>query len=365
MKKLFFLLLSCLLLTGCQPDKKYTSLDWNSGFDTFISLTSYTRSQEKADEQMETTKTLFSLYNTYFDIYHTYPHVNNLKTINDNAGIAPVQVAPEIIECLLKAKEFHTLSHGDFDITMGAVLKVWHHYRDEGVILNGAGQLGNLPTEKELEEARACTGWQYVEIDEEASTVYITNPCVSLDIGGIAKGFAVEKIAQAIESHVSAAIVNGGGNTRTVKTKPDQSDWVSGIQNPENDGSLLAVSVKGSQSIVTSGDYQRFYVAEDGLLYHHIIDPKTSYPAMLYRSVTIITQDSGDADGLSTCLYTVSIEEGIEILNHYNNLHPDTPASAIWIMDKDKKIETKNGFELQDFYISCTDDLLDKLIFNP
>lgn len=366
MKKIVLLLLSTLLLLGgCtkKPPKtevelqKFNNMSFTAGFDTFLSLTAYSASQEDFDKLMEKAIQEFKRYNDYFDIYNLYDGINNIKTVNDNAGIAPVKVDPVLIECLLDAKEFYELSQYEFDITIGAVLKVWHNYREEAELLAEKGEYGKVPTVEELDAAKACTGWEYVEIDEEKNTVYINNPCVSLDIGGIAKGFAAEKIAQSMENDVYAGIVNAGGNNRTMNTKPDKSDWVSGVQNPNGDGSLLAIPVKGSQSIVTSGDYQRYYVAEDGIIYHHIIDPKTNFPADHYRSVSIITKDSGDADALSTTLFTLSIEEGKEVLNQYNAAHPDTPASAIWIMNKDKAVEDANGFETTDFYVTSTDDL--------
>lgn len=370
MKKILMLFICLTLLCGCsqkEPDSaqltKYEAQDFTAGFDTILTLSAYTASQEAFDEKMALATNLFSQYNDYFDIYNNYEGLNNLKTINDNAGIAPVEVAPEIIECLMKAKEFYELSNHEYDITLGAVLQIWHRYREEGILLNQSGELGNLPTAEELEAAKACTGWEYVEIDEENNTVFITNPCVSLDVGGIAKGFTAEKIAAALDD-LSAGIINAGGNVRTLYTKPDGTDWKSGIQDPNGNGSLLILSVSGSQSIVTSGDYQRYYVASDGQLYHHIIDPQTNYPAALYRSVTVITKDSGDADALSTTLYTLSLEEGREVIRQYNEAHPDTLLSAIWIMDQDKMTEDENGFYTNEFYVTCTDDLKGKIQVN-
>ena len=375
MKRFNKLLLCTLMLTGCTfknpsssvaptlaPElEQYSEINYTAGFDTFLQLITYSSSQEEFDSLMQQAVDLFTLYDHYFDIYDLAEGINNLKTINDQAGIAPVEVAPEIIECLLQAKEFYELSNHEFDITLGAVLQVWHAYREEGIALNNEGEYGKVPSQQELEAAAACTGWQYVEIDEENNTVYITNPCVSLDVGGIAKGFTAEKIAEKIEARLSAGIINAGGNNRTMKTKPNGSDWISGIQNPNGNGSLLAVAVSGSQSIVTSGDYQRYYFGEDGIRYHHIIDPKTNFPADLYRSVTIITQNSGDADALSTTLYTLNLEEGRKVLQQYNELHPDTPASAVWIMDQDQAAEDINGFTVDEFYVTCSDDLKDKI----
>lgn len=368
MKKITILFLLCLtLLSGCtQSNPKdlssYKNIDYTAGFDTFLQLIGYTESQDDLDKEMKKAVDIFTLYNNYFDIYNTYEGINNLKTINDNAGIAPVKVSDEIIECLLKAKEFYELSNHEFDITLGSLLQVWHQYREEGIELNNNGELGKVPSEEELNQTKACTGWEYVEIDEENNTVYINNPCVSLDVGGIAKGFSAEKIAQALETELYAGIVNAGGNNRTISTKPDGTAWNSGIQHPNDLAkSLLIVSVEGSQSVVTSGDYQRYYVGEDLKAYHHIIDPSTNYPASLYRSVTIITKDSGDADALSTTLFTLSVEDGKQVLESYNQNHPDTVAGAIWIMEKENAIKDDYGFETNDFYVIVTENYVDKV----
>lgn len=171
-------------------------------------------------------KQLFLHYNALFDVYNDYDGLNNIKTINDNAGIEPVSVDPEIIELLKTAKEFYDLSNGEFDVTMGAVLKIWHTYREEGIALNNEGQLGKVPPLAELESAKACTGWDKVEIDEIAGTVYLNQGCASLDVGGIAKGFAAGKVQQKlIEAGLVHGTVDAGGNICTINDKPGGQQW--------------------------------------------------------------------------------------------------------------------------------------------
>ncbi len=364
MKKIiFYFLILILIMTGCNEQstiklEKFSENSITTDFDSFITLVSYEESKEDFDKNFNTTKEYYSLYNDYFDIYENIEGLNNIKTINDNAGIAPVKVDDIIIELLLDAKEFYEISNNKFDVTFGAVLKVWHDYRSQGISLNLDGQLAPIPTEEELLEAASCTGWQYVEIDEQNSTVYINNPCVSLDVGGIAKGFAAEKIAQELSNTTYAGIINAGGNTRTINSKPDGTPWVSGIENPNGDGSLLIVTTEGSNSAVTSGDYQRYFIGEDEKKYHHIIDPESYYPSSYYRAISIFTLNSGDADILSTTLFSLSIEEGKKVLDNYNSLYPDTPAEAIWIMENDEnKQEDENGFVTKDFYVTSTDGI--------
>ena len=360
-----------LLLAGCSTTQKatmedlYSNISLDAGFDTVLYYQEYNSDTEASKAHFEEVVSLFSHYNELFDIYNDYEGVSNIKTINDFAGVSPVVVDPVIIEMLNEAKSFSTLSNDEFDITIGSLLKVWHNYREEGQALNEESKDGHVPTVTELEEASRFKGWDKVIIDEEASTVYITDPEVSLDVGGIAKGFATEKIAETLEQKedIGTVVINAGGNNRTIHTKPDGSPWRVSIQNPDGGNSFLTVSAEDSVSFVTSGDYERYYTAEDGNRYHHIINPDTLFPADLYRSVTIITKDSGAADCLSTALFTTSIEEGKQMLEAYEEESGNT-ADAIWIMDKDKADTKEDGKEHMDFYIVATDNIKDDLTFS-
>lgn len=357
-----------LLLAGCATTQKttmedlYSNISLDAGFDTVLYYQEYNADAEASKAHFEEAVSLFSHYNELFDIYNDYEGVANIKTINDFAGISPVVVDPAIIEMLNEAKTFTEMSDEEFDVTIGSLLKVWHNYREEGQALNEEGKSGNVPSDGELEEASRFKGWDKVIIDEDASTVYITDPNVSLDVGGIAKGFATEKIAETLaeKEDIGTVVINAGGNNRTIHTKPDGSPWRVSIQNPDGGNSFLTVSAKDSVSFVTSGDYERYYIAEDGTRYHHIIDPDTLFPADLYRSVTIITKDSGAADCLSTALFTVSVEEGKKILETYEAETGET-ADAIWIMDKDKADSTTDGIDHQNFKIVATDNIKDNI----
>ena len=351
MKKIISLLLSATLLVACNasspaPTSSTISLKSNicmdCGFDTFFAVQGMPLEQDEFDTVFTEASNDFSYYNKLFDIYNDYEGINNIKTINDNAGIQPVEVDHVIIEMLQEAKYFYDLSNGEFDITIGALLKVWHNYREEGIDLNTEGKKGNLPTTEELEEASTHKGWNHIQIDEENNTVYIDDSSISLDVGGIAKGFSTEKIAQSLTSEENTTgAINAGGNNRTLGQKYDGSNWRVGIQNPQGSDSILVVNMDGACSFVTSGDYERYYVATDGNSYHHIIDPETLYPAKYFHSVSIITEDSGVADCLSTTLFTLSYEDGLKILDAYKEDHPDTFLEAIWIMDEDTEIETE------------------------
>ena len=355
---------AAVLLWGCtaapaEEQKeliKYSNLSYDAGFDTVYAYTEYGTDEEAMKENFETGTGMFSQCNALFDIYNSYEGVSGLKEINDNAGKAPVEVDPVLIGMLKEAKNFSELTDGAFDITIGSILKVWHNYREEGIEENAAGRPGKVPSMEELQEAAAHTGWSHVTIDEEKNTVYLDDPEMSLDAGGIAKGYAAEMIGQALDDRVSSyASINAGRNIRTVHTKADGSDWRIGIVDPETGSSLLVISKPGSCSFVTSGDYERFYEGEDGTRYHHIIDPSTLMPAAYYRSVTIITEDSSAADCLSTALFCLSVEEGRAVLQKYEQQSGHT-ADAVWIMAKDKTQDTE-GKDTDRYHIAYTEGL--------
>lgn len=321
-------------LTGCVTTspkvEKHSFSSTNIGFDTMIELIAYTKDEATFNQYAETVKSEFTIYNQLFDKYNNYDGINNIKTINDNAGIAPVKVDPIIIEMLHISKDYAEKSDGNFDVTLGAVLDLWHDHREANV--------NTKPSMEELLAAKELTGWKYVEINDEESTVYLNEKGVSLDVGGIAKGYAAELAAQTLEKQgMSSGILNAGGNVRLIGDRPETDYWTIGLENPDLNkvkrDSILQVRVYGNKSFVTSGDYQRGYEV-DGVNMHHIIDPVTLVPARYTHSVTVITPDSGLADAISTVLFTSTLEYGLNFLEELRSNGMDI--EAIWVFDEEQ-----------------------------
>lgn len=329
-------------MSGCSTKnttstlQRYSMNFTDTVFNTFISFSGYATSESSFETFANLVKDDFRYYNQLFDKYNTYDGVHNIKTINDQAGIAPVKVEQDIIELLTLSKQFTNKTKGTFDITMGPVLEIWHQYREEGMKANEENRETTLPSIQDLEDAKQLSGWEYVEINEEESTVYLTKVGASLDVGSVAKGFATEKVARHLEAEgFSSGIINAGGNVRLVGTKPDQTSWKVGVQVPNfissNTDSLMTLSLPSSASFVTSGDYQRFYYHE-GKLMHHIIDSSTLMPVHHYRAVTVIEKDNQFlADILSTALFTLSYEEGKQLISSLKNEGHDI--DVIWVFD--------------------------------
>ena len=184
-----------------------------------------------------------------------------------------------------------------------------------------------------LQEAALHTALDAVIIDEEASTVFISDPSVRLDVGAVAKGWAAQRAA---EDAPKGLLISVGGNVCATGPKDAKgTPWVVGVQNPSGDNYLHTLYVSGG-SIVTSGDYQRYYTV-DGKQYHHIIDPDTLYPGNYWRSVTIVCDDSGLADALSTALFLLPLEDGQKLLDQCG-------AEAMWV-DADGNQHYSSGFK--------------------
>lgn len=331
------LVLAIALLTGCSAPvetvkKKQYQATFLTLFDTVTTIIGYGKTEEEFKEVTDQIHDELEIYHQLFDIYNDYEGVANIKTINDQAGIAPVKVDQKIIDLLLDCKGYYEMSGGAVNVAMGSVLYLWHESRNDGI---NDPESAKLPKEEALKEAAKHCSFDTVIIDEEASTVYLEDPQQRLDVGAVAKGWATERVC---ENAPSGMLVSVGGNVRATGPKPEKnSSWVVGIQEPEGKtGEYLHTVYVNQESVVTSGDYQRYYTV-DGEKYHHIIDPDTLYPAQKWKAVTIVCEDSGLADALSTALFLLSREEGQKLLDEMN-------ACAVWV-DLEGEIYYSTGFQ--------------------
>ncbi len=324
--KRFLTLLVCAMLAvqplaapagaeGQQPARY--SASFLGSFDTVTAIVGISESKAAFTEAAMAVRTTLEELHRLFDIYNSYEGINNLKTVNDNAGIAPVQVDGRIINLLLFCREMAAATGGLVDVTQGSVLRLWH---DARVYSTAFPEDAYLPTEAELAEAALHTGFDKLIIDEIASTVYLTDPAARLDVGAVAKGYAVELAAAQLPDNMMLSV---GGNIRAKGRNTLTGDrWTAGVEDPEG-GEYLHVVWLEDGSIVTSGDYRRYFTV-DGVRYGHIIDPRTRQPGRLWRAVCILCENSGIADALSTALYLLPAEEGQQLLEACG-------AEAMWI----------------------------------
>ena len=339
---IFISILLLLSLSACSSQEKETELVRHEGqflelFDTVTQVIAYTETKEDYNTYyklvFDNTKEMHEL----FDIYNDYEGINNIKTINDNAGIAPVKVDRRIIDLLKFGKEAYAFTNGKTNIAMGSVLRIWHDHREAGLEDPAAA---TLPDMEALKQAALHTDINNVIIDEAASTVYLKDPDMRLDVGAIAKGYTAEQVCQIATKAGYSGLLSFGGNVRATGFKGDgKTPWAIGIQDPfaQGESSYLYLMEVTDRSLVTSGDYERYYEV-DGKRYHHIIDPVTLFPADYFTSVTILCEDSGAADAWSTALFNMSYEEGLKLVE------ADPDVEALWIF-KDGTMKDTSGFQ--------------------
>ena len=317
-----FSLASCKAEEGAKPKTK----TYYRYFDTVCAVYSYLGDNQSVfAERCNEVEALLSLYHNLFDIYYEYDGVNNIRTINRAAGKNPVKVDKALIDFLLFAKEMHTLTGGEVNIAMGSVLKLWHDAREVAVDDPNAAY---VPTEAELAEAAKHTDINSIVIDEESSTVYISDPKTSIDVGALGKGYATDKAAELLISlGATSYVLNFGGNIRAIGEKPSGEGWLTGITNPDKSSSesFAAKITLKNISCVTSGNYERYFIHR-GVRYHHIIDKDTLTPSRYFSSVTVLHSSSAVADALSTALFSMSYEDGKALADSLG-------AEVIWITE--------------------------------
>lgn len=365
MKKVFksLLVLSLLLLTGCQPKYEYYTHNIVGPFDTITTYITYAKSEEDFEEQCQFIEEKLNYYDHLFDRYSSYDDMNNVYTINENAGKQAIKVDKPLIDLLELSIQRSKDISSKVNVAFGSVIEIWHNYREQAEANNG---IGKVPSKEELQEASQHTNLNNIVIDKDKSTVYMKDNQASLDLGATAKGYAVELVKQdLIEMGVEDFLLSGGGNVashgvRKIKKDGDmiledcRERFCVSLQSPgdgnyaesakRNNDSEGILVVQG-ESIVTSGDYQRFYKDENGIRYHHLIDPDTLYPTVNFRSVSIITEDSGLADFLSSAVFLMSYEDGLKLINSLDGVE------AIWMLENGK-IKYSDGLkDNQNMYI--------------
>lgn len=195
------------------------------------------------------------------------------------------------------------MTDGAFDITILPLMNVWRTAREQN----------KLPTDEEIEVARNLVNWQYIILDPLNRAVGLKKAGMGIDLGGIAKGYAIDMAVEALKKHgIKSAMVNAGGDIYLLGKPPQREWWRIGIEDPREEGKLFASLKLGDGAVVTSGDY-RWYFVIDNQRFHHIIDPRSGFPVERMQSVTIIAPKATFADGLSTAIFVLGYKEGIKL----------------------------------------------------
>ncbi|MBB5174312.1 FAD:protein FMN transferase [Texcoconibacillus texcoconensis] len=311
-------------------------------FDTVVQVIGYTTSEEEFYNYTDKIEERFTRYHKLFDKYNEYEGMNNVKTINDNAGHEAVEVDQEIIDIINFSKKWYEKTNGKMNIAGGSLITIWKEIMDE---VKKDPENTELPSMEELEKARESTDIDQIIVNEDEKTVFLADENMSLDFGAITKGFVAEIVGEDMKEKgfTSGAIISGGNWEVLGEPKdPERDYWKVGIQDPEHphqaDESAVLKRIKlQNQSIDTSGDYQRFVMVDD-LRVHHIIDMDTMMPANHHRGVTVIADSAVVTEYLTTELFLLTYEKGRDLVNSFDGVE------ALWVIDHDK-IKMTDGME--------------------
>ena len=299
MKKIFLALAASafIILTGCTAKTNYPVSDTEFLLNTVSTIDIYACTGDRPDVIIDDCfKYIKGLEN---ELSRTVKS-SEISLLNANGG---GNISDDTLYIIEKSLNYSRLTEGAFDITIGEVSALWDFTSGENIV----------PSETDIEKALASVGYENIEIG--GGKVSLKNGA-QLDLGAIAKGYIGDKAAQFLkERGVTSAIINLGGNIVTIGDNNGKPFRI-GIQSPTAEtGEYIGVLDLEDKTAVTSGAYQRFFV-KDGIIYHHILDPKTGYPAQSdIASVTIVADNSTDADALSTSCYILGTERALELIN--------------------------------------------------
>lgn len=229
--------------------------------------------------------------------------------LNGSAGISSERVSNEAFAVLERSKAVSEASDGAFDATIGPLVDLWDYKHST-----------EPPEGARIRQVLPSVDYRSLHLDESQKTASLERKGQSVDLGGIGKGFASDSFMDVLRKHgITSAYSNIGGNVSTLGLKPDGSPWSVGIRHPRRDCLIGAVQVNGD-AVVTSGDYERYFVDGSGRRRHHILDPRTGYPAESgLISVTVVGKSALTADALSTAIFVSGLEKGLEILSGFGN----------------------------------------------
>ena len=232
----------------------------------------------------------------------TYKPDSELSVVNKKAARGPVAISKELLSLIDRALEYSRITSGAFDITYASAGK-YYDYRNS-----------KRPNDSQLREALPAIDYHHVSIDKSASTIEFLHPGVHIDLGGIAKGYAVDRGMEILaRAGVTTALITAGGDTRVVGKRWDRP-WHIGIRNPRDEKNIVSMIPLENSAISTSGDYERFF-EEDGVRYHHILNPETGKSTHGVLSSSIIGKQATDTDALSTSVFVLGVEKGLQLID--------------------------------------------------
>ncbi len=254
----------------------------------------------------------------------TYKPDSEISRANRQAAEKPIKISVELLDLFAKGIEMSRLTHGAFDFTYASVGQMYDF------------RAGVRPDEKQINAMLPAIDYRFVVLDPEKQTVFFARQGVRIDLGGIAKGYAVERAVGILRAQgIEHGLVSAGGDSRILGDRRG-APWIVGVRDPRNPDRVVARLPLVDEAVSTSGDYERFF-EEDGVRYHHIISPATGHSASEVRSVTIIGPNATMTDGLSTSVFVMGVQDGLQLIDSLADFE------AV-IVDKNGQLHQSGGF---------------------
>jgi thiamine biosynthesis lipoprotein len=312
-----------LIIAGCSASGPKTVQKTEAIMGTDVTITVVAKTAEEGAAAIDAGMAELRRLDAMMSLYK---NDSEITRVNLAAGKHPVKVSPEMIEAVEDAAEVSKLSGGVFDITVGPLVVLWQMRLKEG----------KIPTDREIERIRPLVNYRNIEVDRNASTIFLKKPGMIMDFGGM-KGYTADRAADVIRKRgIANAIIAVAGDIWVMGRREDGKPWRIGVQHPREQGKTLAVLDLSDKYISTSGDYERFVIKEKKR-YHHIIDPRTGKPSKGVISATLIGNKGALIDPLTKAPFILGPEKGLEIVKKVG-------AEAI-IIDEAGKVYTTGGIK--------------------
>lgn len=334
MKKLFYItiVLFTIVFSSCnKPNNNSLYSETSFLLGTIIEIKTYDENSELNTKAFERVKEIENKMTINGD------GSSEIEKLNSLSGNSSVTLSDDTFYVLSKGKHYSKISKGRFDITIGAIGKLW----------NIGTEFAAKPDDNLINKKLLSVDYNKLQLNEQTKEAKLIDKDMIVDLGAVAKGYAADEVKRVlVEGGVKNAIINIGGNIITIGAKIDGNNWNIGIQNPfSTRGEYLGVVQLNDETVSSSGDYEKYF-EQDGIKYHHILDPNTGYPCNNeLTGVSIITKNSIDADSLSTVSFLMGLKDGLELINSIDDVE------AIFIT-KDKKVYTTDGIDKYKFKLT-------------
>jgi len=316
MRRVFFYIFILLFIAvGC--DRPQLFKESRIVMDTVVEISSYGSDKDKISKAIESS---FREIERIENLFNRFDSSSAISMINRMAGMQEVSVNSEIYDLIKRSIDYSRISGGAFDITVAPLVELWDKAKREK----------KLPDPEDIKETLKAVGYKNIVLNDERMSIIFVNKDAKIDLGGIVKGYAIDKVKDVLLSFgIDNALINVGGNIYALGSLNDNNKWKIGIRHPRDNKAILYKLELNDRAVSTSGDYERFFIL-NGRRFSHILNPLTGYPADCIISVTVITPSAEQADVLSTAVFVSGKDRGMELIKSIEK-------AEVFVFDKDSK----------------------------